>query len=242
MAHPNPLVMAKGKRALRVPSVAEVAEELRVVRHQFEDDPNFQDDEPLDVRLQVYEDGEWAVHFGDPQYDTDHRGYWGAGSIAPYSATAADLREVARELIDEVSESVYLANAPITRAQLESLAWTHTHRDYRGTVDGERAVLVLHRGATVLRPLAMFNVSELARYVERAQGMAANPRGLKSTQDTKATEKLVRSVASARFGRGRGKPFFEHGQWFVEVGRRFYSVVDAVPGYDGRGIDFEALG
>jgi len=43
----------------------------------------------------------------------------------------------------------------------------------------------------------------------------------------------------------------EHGQWWVSVlmttdpyvtGEHTYSAVDAVPGYDGRGIDFEEVG
>ncbi len=53
----------------------------------------------LDVRLQCV-DGAWSLHEGDPQYDTDHRGYWGAGSLSPRT----NCRELARELIDEAKD------------------------------------------------------------------------------------------------------------------------------------------
>ena len=298
-------------------------------------------------------------------------------------------------------EVEFAANAKMTRAHLEALAWTNTHRDYRSAPGGRRSVLVLDKssGATVLQPLDSFSTADLARYVERMHGMAANPRHpqagkwfvsrqvywpggehavevsagldhaspgmivvgkykslgegkefsdpreaaeaailvrrawardlgkrigltfgdadfgweprrqqellawadkvyekapkcarcgdvlgkerytlthpyeeegefcssncadrtyeelarelepefeenprLKSTQETAAVERLVRSVAAAKFGRGRAVPVFEHGQWFVDVDGRIYSVVDAVPGFDGRGISFEAIG
>jgi len=63
-----------------------------------------------------------------------------------------------------------------------------------------------------------------------------------SSQDTRKAEKIIRSAAAAKFGRGRADLFFEHGHWWATVGDRTYDVVDAIPGVDGLGIDFEALG
>lgn len=57
----------------------------------------------LDVRLQVHENGDWILHSGDGQYDTDHNGYWGGGAIGrdcdqdTLYATAAELREQVAE-------------------------------------------------------------------------------------------------------------------------------------------------
>lgn len=59
----------------------------------------------LDVRLQVENDGNWSLHTGDAQYDTDHRGFWGAGTLVP-DMTKAAIRELARELIDEAASSM----------------------------------------------------------------------------------------------------------------------------------------
>jgi len=67
-------------------------------------------------------------------------------------------------------------------------------------------------------------------------------RRLKSSTETKAVEKLVRSAAAERFGRGQAVPVFEHGQWWVDVDGALYSVVDARPGIGRTGLDFEALG
>lgn len=55
-------------------------------------------EECLDCRLRVFE-GDWELLTGDPQYDTDHRGYWSYASI-PINCTRKEAREIARELID----------------------------------------------------------------------------------------------------------------------------------------------
>lgn len=59
-------------------------------------------DTELDVRLQVTED-DWQVHSGDPQYDTDHRGFWGYGTMNA-AHTKADCMEMARFMIEEAQE------------------------------------------------------------------------------------------------------------------------------------------
>lgn len=58
------------------------------------------DDDYLDVRLQVMPGEGWSLHTGDSQYDTDHRGFWGASSLDAHSAC----RSVAVELIDEARD------------------------------------------------------------------------------------------------------------------------------------------
>lgn len=55
----------------------------------------------IDVRLQVYPSGHWAVHLGPSDYDSDHRGYWGASSISPRS----NCKKLAKELIEQALES-----------------------------------------------------------------------------------------------------------------------------------------
>ena len=84
---------------MRFPSIEAVAEALRDVNANVEGE--------CDVRLQVYEDGQWAIRFGSPDYDSDHRGFWGASSIpgvAKGRARRFDSREIARELIEQARE------------------------------------------------------------------------------------------------------------------------------------------
>ncbi len=72
-----------------------------------------------------------------------------------------------------------------------------------------------------------------------------------STQDSSRAETIIKRVARSRFGKGlRVTPFFEHGHWWLNVedtsrdiseAYSTWNVVDAVPGIDGTGIDFEEL-
>jgi hypothetical protein len=52
-----------------------------------------------DIRLQLV-DGSWALHTGDAQYDTDHRGWWGASAVEA-GASLRHCRELATALIGE---------------------------------------------------------------------------------------------------------------------------------------------
>lgn len=79
----------------KFPSIANVASALRAVN-------NWADDE-CDVRLQVGENGEWAVRFGDAQYDHDHRGFWGASSV-PGGRKRFHSTDVARDLLDQARD------------------------------------------------------------------------------------------------------------------------------------------
>lgn len=87
---------------LTVPTVAEVVKELKQIVKEFGKDPesSLHDEEGLDVRLQVLSNGQWYVHYGDPGYDTDHHGFWGAGSLLVDS----DLKALAEDLISQVED------------------------------------------------------------------------------------------------------------------------------------------
>lgn len=86
---------------MRFPTINDVATELRAINK----DPLEPDDadEGIDVRLQVYPDGQWAVHSGSPDYDQDHRGFWGSSSV-PGGNRRFDSKDVARDLIEQARE------------------------------------------------------------------------------------------------------------------------------------------
>jgi hypothetical protein len=73
-----------------------IANGLRELRRDLLDDENNE----MDVRLQVYPDGSWSLRYGPSDYDQDHRGYWGAGSIALDDGDET-LDSVARELVEQ---------------------------------------------------------------------------------------------------------------------------------------------
>lgn len=90
-------------RGLEFPGVRAVAAALRAENTYLRaiglraDDTGFCGD----VRLQVYPDGQWALHAGDASYDTDHRGYWGCSSL---DGERFDSMAMARQLIDDCKE------------------------------------------------------------------------------------------------------------------------------------------
>lgn len=87
---------------MRFPSIASVRAEL--VRLNRLVDPSDDEQDSCDVRLQVYDDGGWAVRYGDPSYDTDHRGFWGGSSSIPGNSRRFNATETARELIEQARE------------------------------------------------------------------------------------------------------------------------------------------
>ncbi len=90
------------------PSVADVARKLREVHSCFDPstgsyaDPA-DDDAFVEVRLQVYPDGQWAIREGDPSFDTDHHGFWGAGSVPAWNEPF-ESHEMAAELLYQAME------------------------------------------------------------------------------------------------------------------------------------------
>ena len=90
------------KTQVKMPSIDSVYRCLVDVKHGVDWQQDFSDDDDkiVDVRLQVYENGQWAIREGDASYDTDHHGYWGASTLEPRS----NCRELARDLIDQAAE------------------------------------------------------------------------------------------------------------------------------------------
>ena len=69
---------------------------------------------------------------------------------------------------------------------------------------------------------------------------------LLSEQNTPKVEKLIRTAAAARFGRGKAKSFFEHDHWWVTVENeegddQYFDVVDSSPSIANTGLDFEPV-
>ena len=84
------------------PSIAELAAELRAINRDHRQDilaDPLNVESILDVRLQVF-DG-WQVWSGDPQYDIDHRGYWGCGTL---DGKRFNSKELAKDLIGQARE------------------------------------------------------------------------------------------------------------------------------------------
>lgn len=85
------------------PSIHDVAYALRGINANVE----CSEEEGCDVRLQVWDDGEWAVRWGSSDYDQDHRGFWGASSVPGVvngKVQRFDSRAVARDLIEQAKE------------------------------------------------------------------------------------------------------------------------------------------
>lgn len=85
---------------MKFPTIKEVALELRQINCNVEG--------PCDVRLQIYLDGQWRVRWGDVQYDQDHRGFWGFGSVPGVGKKTVHRfrsRELARALLEECREA-----------------------------------------------------------------------------------------------------------------------------------------
>lgn len=55
----------------------------------------------IEVRLQVHQGGAWELHTGDPCFDQDHIGAWGAGWL-PWERS--NLTELARDLVEQVND------------------------------------------------------------------------------------------------------------------------------------------
>lgn len=80
---------------MNTPTIAEVTNALLAV--------NTVVDAECDVRLQVYDNGKWALRYGLSDYDQDHRGYWGA-SCVPGKGEPFNAQAIAADLIAQVNE------------------------------------------------------------------------------------------------------------------------------------------
>lgn len=95
---------------VRLPSIANVRAALRsswkYLRRNFDRSEFEQTGEDFagqDVRLQVHENGSWALHVCSSDYDQDHRGYWGASLL---SYDRQNLTDLARDLIGQCADAV----------------------------------------------------------------------------------------------------------------------------------------
>ena len=82
---------------MRFPSIASVTAALKEAREYL-------NGEDMDVRLQLYEDGAWALRTGLSDYDQDHRGFWGASSITG-GCLIKHLRDTAADLLEQVRDA-----------------------------------------------------------------------------------------------------------------------------------------
>jgi hypothetical protein len=81
---------------VRRPSIPEIAGYLEYVRGLAR-----LHSRPIEVRLQVYDDGSFQVYFTEPPNEPkDWLGYWGCGAVDQDS----DVLEVARSLMEQVIE------------------------------------------------------------------------------------------------------------------------------------------
>lgn len=84
---------------MKWPSIRELSEALRDVNANVEGE--------CDVRLQVYEDGQWRLRWGDASYDIDHSGFWGASGVPGVvggKVQRFNARDVARDLIEQAKD------------------------------------------------------------------------------------------------------------------------------------------
>jgi hypothetical protein len=84
---------------MKFPSIKDVALCLRFINMNVEGE--------CDVRLQVYENGQWCVRSGDCSFDTDHRGYWGSSSVPSVVSGKVkrfNSRKIAKDLILQAKE------------------------------------------------------------------------------------------------------------------------------------------
>jgi hypothetical protein len=81
------------------PTVQEVRDALWGIYLNLPDE-----DEGTEVRLQWIPGEEWQVHHGDPSYDLNHKGFWGASWIEGSMMDMACLEEVSQDLLNQVED------------------------------------------------------------------------------------------------------------------------------------------
>lgn len=99
---------------MKFPKISDVARDLKEIAREVKG-YNLVEEDSVDVRLQVEENGDWRLWSGDSQYDTDHRGHWGASSI-PSDGSSFNASEVAKDLISEAKDS-YDSSRPARKAR-----------------------------------------------------------------------------------------------------------------------------
>jgi hypothetical protein len=103
--------MRRNETMTEFPTKEEVAREIRALAKRLAADGIQSRGEGLiDLRLQVYPDGHWALRWGPPDYDPDHRGWWGASFLPPPSAPMLDFRATAAELLEQAMEQAAMSD------------------------------------------------------------------------------------------------------------------------------------
>jgi len=95
------------------PSIKDVAHDVavehRALRSMFRHSPKQLDDGEgntgTDIRLQILEDGNWYIHTGLSDYDTDHHGVWGAGFLPLGRCNTASIAKDLLEQCKDMAES-----------------------------------------------------------------------------------------------------------------------------------------
>ncbi len=92
-------------RGVPLPSQSDVAKDIRGILAQSRRLGVFKDEDNVDIRLRVHDNGDWTMHAGDASYDTDHRGHWGSAVISEGESDAS-INEIATALLGEVIEAI----------------------------------------------------------------------------------------------------------------------------------------
>lgn len=87
----------------------------------------------------------------------------------------------------------------IRRVRLEQTVFAHTHRDYRGVVDGNQSVLALRSAGTTLVPLAALTVKELLERLPKKPAPKAKRFALPRSADLDVANTILAQLGGPRF-------------------------------------------
>lgn len=92
-------------KGVPIPRTADLIKDIRGILEENRRLGVFGEDDTIDLRLQVHANGNWALHAGDPQYDTDHRGFWGSTSVSRV-ASYVEINEASDHLVTQVMDAI----------------------------------------------------------------------------------------------------------------------------------------
>lgn len=145
---------------VKFPTVAQLVALFEAELADFAKLKSTRQGDALEVRLQCTA-SRWKLHTGDPSYDTDHKGHWGASQISPDDDETA-LREIAADMIEQVRDSVAQTEESVRQIAADpTLLLTAVEE---GLIDGSEADAldesksdfvkqVREKGSTALRPI-----------------------------------------------------------------------------------------
>lgn len=85
---------------MKFPTIKMVSRELKDLKSHVDFSKN---NPEIDVRLQVYENGQWAIRLGLSDYDQDHHGFWGSSCLS----SRCNCVDIARDLLDQVKDQYF---------------------------------------------------------------------------------------------------------------------------------------